>query len=242
MAPDAFGATAAAPDDGWLALDAVEDVVDEPDTLDWCREPFLGCCFATAANAGPIRGWTMTPGGCWGATIPLLLGTITPAPATIAAAFVWSLLGVELIRPGLPPMDVLLLLLALALLVPAPRLTAVPPTIAAVVKLRSILLPLVARIAVGFIGVILTSLGRLSASSSATPPILLTNPADRSPPLWLCIAVDAALQFMTGDGGGLLPEIKLLGDPAVSLLLLLSVPADAPIPEISTSSSPMISS
>lgn len=35
MAPDAFGATAAAPDDGWLALDAVEDVVDEPDTLDW---------------------------------------------------------------------------------------------------------------------------------------------------------------------------------------------------------------
>lgn len=181
----------------------------------------------------------MTPGGCWGATIPLLLGTTTP-PATTAAAFVWFLLGVELIRPpGLPPLlDVLLLL---ALLAPAPRLTAVPPTIAVAVKLRSIL-PLVARIAVGLIGVILTSLGRLSASSAAPPPILLTTlPLADTSPLWLCNAVDA-LQFMTGDGGGLLPEIKLLGDPAVSLLLLLSVPADAPIPEISTSSSPMISS
>lgn len=38
VAPDAFGATVAA--DGWLAplpgpLDAVEDVVDEADRLDW---------------------------------------------------------------------------------------------------------------------------------------------------------------------------------------------------------------
>lgn len=180
--------------------------------------PFLGCCLATAANAGPIIGWTRPPGGPSGAAIPLILGTT--APATTAAAFVWFLLGVELIKPGLL-LDVLLVLLLL--------LTAMLPAVGADIVLMSTLF---GRIAIGFTGVIFTSFGRLS--------LLLSTATIDASLLWLSI-VDA-LQFITGDCDGLVPEIKLLGDPAVSLLLLLSVPPGPMPADISTSSIPMMSS
>lgn len=102
----------------------------------WSMEPFLGSCFATAANAGPMSGILL--GGCGNTS---MLGT---------GAVAWFLLGVELINPGLDVLLllVLLLLLLLVLLLLLPLLFTT--LLAAAATDGSTL----ARIAVGFTGVI----------------------------------------------------------------------------------------